>query len=38
MGCYKMSDRDGTGPRKGSYMNKLGHVGKKAGHGLGDCK
>jgi len=33
-----MPDRDGTGPRKGSYMYKTGHRGKKAGHQQGDCK
>jgi len=32
-----MPDRDGTGPRKSSYMYKIGHRGKKAGHRQGGC-
>ena len=33
-----MPDRDGTGPRKGSWMWKKGRRGKKAGHRQGECK
>ena len=32
-----MPDRDGRGPRKGSYMYNTGHRGKKAGHRQGSC-
>ena len=31
-------DRDGKGPRKGSYMWKKGRRGKKKGHKQGKCK
>ena len=31
-------NKDGTGPRKGSYMREvLGRKGKKAGHQQGNC-
>ena len=33
-----MPDKDGKGPRKGSYMSDTGHTGKKAGHKQGPCK
>jgi len=32
-----MPDRNGKGPRKGSYMYKIGRRGKKAGHKKGKC-
>ena len=32
-----MPDRDGKGPRKGSYMWNQGKKGKKAGHKQGNC-
>jgi len=32
-----MPDRDGTGPRKGSYMYATGRRGKKAGRRKGNC-
>ena len=33
-----MSDKNGTGPRKGSYMREvLRRKGKKAGHKQGTC-
>ena len=38
-GYYQiMPDKDGTGPREGSYMYRTGHKGKKAGHQQGNCK
>lgn len=33
-----MSDRDGKGPRKGSYMYSKGRRGRKQGRKLGNCK
>lgn len=33
-----MPDKDGKGPRKGSYMYRSGKKGKKAGHLQGNCK
>ena len=33
-----MPDRDGRGPRKGSYMYRTGHRGAKAGHRQGNCR
>jgi hypothetical protein len=32
-----MPDRDGKGPRKGSYMAETGRMGTSAGHGRGKC-
>jgi len=33
----EIPDRDGTGPRRGSYMYNTGHRGRKAGHRQGNC-
>ncbi len=33
-----MPDKDGTGPRKESYMYEIGRRGPAAGHGRGGCK
>lgn len=32
-----MPDRNGRGPRKGSYMWNIGRRGKKKGHRQGKC-
>ena len=32
-----MSDFDGTGPRKGSRMHRMGRKGRKAGYKRGNC-
>jgi len=32
-----MPDRDGKGPRRGSYQWNRGHRGRKAGHKQGNC-
>jgi len=34
--CF-IPDRDGKGPRKGSFMWNKGKRGKKQGHKKGDC-
>jgi hypothetical protein len=33
-----MPDKDGGGPRRGSYMNDIGRTGPKSGHKRGDCR
>jgi len=33
-----MPDRDGRGPRRGSYMWRIGRRGPKAGHRQGNCE
>jgi len=33
-----MPDKDGKGPRKGSYMEEMGKTGPGAGHGRGNCE